>query len=162
MTEQSDPFGTPPHDPQAPGGAPNLSAFDQEYDQVEAPDFDEVPDGKYQVRIQAVRMGESQKGDPMIKWDLVVISGQLAGRHVFKNSVITQASLPFVKGDLKTLGVQLAKFSDLPNRLPEVLDKKLEVTKKTKEEFANVYFNKILTIPEGGPEQAPADGSDVF
>mgnify|MGYP001175480471 CR=1 FL=1 len=86
----------------------------------------------------------------MIKWDLIVIAGEHTGRHIFKNSVITPAALPFVKGDLKTLGLQLPKFSDLPNHLEEVLDKRLQVTKKTKDEFANVYFNKILAIPDGG------------
>ncbi len=153
MTPETNPFDQ--HQPvapddQAPATGPDLSAFDEEYEQAEAPEFDEVPDGKYQVRIHAARMSESQKGDPMIKWDLVVISGQLAGRHIFKNSVITQASLPFVKGDLKVLGVQLPKFSELPNHLGLVLDKKLQVTKRTKDEFANVYFNKLLAIPEGG------------
>ena len=81
-----------------------------------------MPDGKYQVRIDAVRLDHSQKGDPMIKWDLIVIAGPHAGRHIFKNSVITPAALPFVKGDLKTLGLELAKFSDLASRLEELLD----------------------------------------
>jgi len=109
------------------------------------------------VRIEAARLAESQKGDPMIKWDLVIISGQLAGRHIFKNSVITAASLPFVKGDLKVLGVQLPKFSELPNHLGQVLDKKLHVTKRTKDEYSNVYFNKLLAIPDGGgAEKEPA------
>jgi hypothetical protein len=151
MTSETDAFDPQTSGQTAPpqaGGA--LSVFDEQYDQAEAPDFDEVPDGKYQVRIESVRLAESQKGDPMIKWDLVAISGQLAGRHIFKNSVITAASLPFVKGDLKVLGLELPKFSDLPNRLEELLDKKLQVTKKTKEEFSNVYFNKLLTIPDGG------------
>jgi hypothetical protein len=160
MTPETNAFDQPEHDPNAPdqvGGGVNLAAFDQEYEQAEAPNFDEVPDGKYQVRIEAVRMAESQKHDPMIKWDLIVISGQFEGRHIFKNSVVTQASLPFVKGDLKTLGVQLPKFSDLPNHLEGLLDKRLQVTKKTKDEFTNVYFNKLLAIPEGGGLQgAPA------
>ena len=95
----------------------DLTAFDDEFASAEAPSFDEVPDGKYQVRIDSVRLDRSQKGDPMIKWDLIVIAGPHAGRHIFKNSVITPASLPFVKGDLKTLGLELAKFSDLPHRL---------------------------------------------
>lgn len=154
-------FEEPPRDPYAPQQAPpdvDLTVFDEEYERAEAPEFEEVPDGKYQVRIEAARLAESSKGDPMIKWDLVVISGQFAGRHIFKNSVITSASLPFVKGDLKVLGVQLPKFSELPSQLGLVLDKKLQVTKRTKEEFTNVYFNKLLTIPEGGgpeDEQAP-------
>lgn len=136
---------------QGPGAAgPDLSGFDEQYEQAEAPDFEEVPDGKYQVRIQQAHMGNSQKGDPMIKWDLVIISGPLAGRHIFKNSVITSASLPFVKGDLKVLGVQLAKFSELPSHLVELLDKTLQITKRTKDEFTNIYFNKLLAIPAGG------------
>ncbi len=64
----------------------------------------------------------------MIKFDLVIISGSQAGRHIFKNSIITQASLPYVKGDLKTLGLELAKFSELSGRLEELLDRTVEVT----------------------------------
>jgi len=146
-----------PYSPQEPGAGVDLSAFDEEYAQAEAPEFEEVPDGKYQVRIEATRLAESTKGDPMIKWDLVVISGQHAGRHIFKNSVITSASLPFVKGDLKLLGIELPKFSDLPSHLRRVLDKKLQVTKRTREEFTNVYFNRLLEIPSAeGTEKEPA------
>jgi hypothetical protein len=89
----------------------------------------------------------------MIKFDLEIISGSQAGRHIFKNSVITQASLPYVKGDLKTLGLELGKFSELAGRLEELLDKTLEVTKRTRGEYTNVYFNRRLNIaaaPSGG------------
>jgi hypothetical protein len=82
----------------------------------------------------------------MIKWDLIVLSGQHVGRHIFKNSVITPKSLPFVKGDLKTLGLTPAKLSDLPHHLESLLDLKLEVTKRTKGDYTNVYFNKRIEI----------------
>lgn len=143
-----------PFDPPAPYDAPaplDLSAFDEEYDAVEPADNDEVPDGKYQVRVQRVKLDRSQKGDPMLKWDLVVLSGQHANRHVFKNAVITQASLPFVKGDLKTLGLEVPRFSELPRHLDELLDLTLEVTKRTKGEYTNVYFNKRIQVPAGAP-----------
>jgi len=158
MTQTPSAFDEPsriPLDP-ADAGQSGLAAFDQDYQKAEPPDFDEVPDGKYQVRIATVRLGESQKHDPMLKWDLVILSGPLAGRHLFKNAVITQASLPFVKGDLKVLGLALGKFSDLPGRLPELLDKTLQVTKRTKDEFANVYFNKVIAIPAGAEDVAQA------
>ncbi|MDP6721276.1 MAG: DUF669 domain-containing protein, partial [Pirellulaceae bacterium] len=71
----------------------DLSGFDDDFESAEAPSADEVPDGKYQVRIDAVRLDHSQKGDPMIKWDLIVIAGAQTGRHIFKNSVITPAAL---------------------------------------------------------------------
>ena len=128
------------------GGKVDLTAFDDEFNTAEAPSQDEVPDGKYQVRIDSVRLEHSQKGDPMIKWDLIVLSGSQAGRHIFKNSVITAASLPFVKGDLKTLGLVLTKFSELAGRLEELLDATLELTKRTKGEYANVYFNRRIQI----------------
>ena len=135
----------------------DLTAFDDDFDSAEAPDFDEVPDGKYQVRVDTVRMDRSQNGDPMIKWDLIVIAGPHSGRHIFKISVITQASLPFVKGDMKTLGVSLAKFSNLPNQLESLLDINLEITKRTKGEYTNVYFNRRIAIPSGPETQTPDD-----
>ncbi len=57
----------------------DLSSFDDEFETADAPSYDEVPDGKYQVKIQTAKLESSQKGDPMIKFDLVVISGSQAG-----------------------------------------------------------------------------------
>lgn len=126
------------------GSVSDLSAFDDEYSEAEVPTYEEVPDGKYQVRVHRVELGTSQAGDPMLKWDLVVISGAQAGRHVFKNAVITAKSLPYIKGDLHTLGVQLPRFSDLPNHLDALLDQSVEITKRTRGEYSNVYFNRRL------------------
>lgn len=131
------------------GAGIDLSAFDDEFVAAEVPDFDEVPDGKYQVTISKAQLTESNAGDPMIKWDLIVISGAQEGRHIFKNAVISQKAMPFIKGDLTKLGLQLGKISELPGRLAEVLDKKLEITVRTKGEYTNVYFNRVLTIPSG-------------
>ena len=127
----------------------DLTSFDDEFETADAPSYDEVPDGKYQVKIQTAKLESSQKGDPMIKFDLVVISGSQAGRHIFKNSVITQASIPYVKGDLKTLGLELSKFSELSGRLEELLDVTLEVTKRTRGDYTNVYFNRRIRIAAG-------------
>ena len=57
------------------GSHVDLSDFDDDFSSAETPSFDEVPDGKYQVRIDSVRLDRSQRGDPMIKWDLLVIAG---------------------------------------------------------------------------------------
>ena len=135
--------------PAEPPDLTDLTEFDGDYAAAKPPDNGEVPDGKYGVRVQSVTLGRSQKGDAMLTYDLVVMTGPYARRHIFKNAVITQASLPYVKGDLKTLGMVLGKFSDLPQHLPELLDKTLQITKRTKDEFANVYFNKVIAIPAG-------------
>jgi hypothetical protein len=135
----------------------DLSSYDDDYASAEAPSQDEVPDGKYQARIESVKLESSQKGDPMIKFDLEVISGAQAGRHIFKNSVITQASIPYVKGDLKTLGLELAKFSQLAGRLEELLDVTLEVTKRTRGDYSNVYFNRRLRLAAASSGEIPAE-----
>jgi len=155
-------FGDPESGPRA-GAVSDLRAFDEEYDDAEVPSYEEVPDGKYQVRVHRVELGTSQAGDPMLKWDLVVLSGQHAGRHVFKSAVITHKSLPFVKGDLHTLGVQLPRFSDLPNHLDQLLDQTLEITKRTRGEYTNVYFNRRLEgLPSAGVDGLPDDEPAPF
>lgn len=139
------------------GAGIDLSAFDDDFDAAAEPEFDELADGKYQVRIDKAQVSQSSAGDPMIKWELLVIAGSHEGRRIFKNSVITDRSLPFVKGDLKKVGLELKRLSELPARIGEALDKTLEVTKKTKGEYVNVYFNRLLAIPsgEGGPVETP-------
>ena len=129
-------------------GPVDLRQFNDDFDSAEAPSYDEIPDGKYQVRVETVRLGTSQNGNSMVKWDLIVLSGSQAGRHIFKNSVVTKAAIPFLKGDLLICGVQLQQFSDLNKRLNELLDVTLEVTKRTKGEYNNLYFNRKLQLTE--------------
>ena len=147
-----------------PSNAPatDLSDFDDAYAKAEVFEPDEVPDGKYQVRVHDVKIVRSQKGDPMIKFDLLIISGQHAKRHLFKNSVITTASLPFVKADLQMLGLRMKKLSDLANHLDALLDLSLEITKQTRGEFVNVYFNRLLNISEIRDENGSSDQDIPF
>jgi hypothetical protein len=58
---------------------------------------------------------------------------------------------------LKTMGLELAKFSDLSGRLDELLDATLEVTKRTRGEYTNVYFNKRIRIATETPSRVSAD-----
>lgn len=128
---------------------PDLTAFDDQYAAAEPTKFSEVPDGKYQVRVQTARLDKSRKGDPLLKWDLVVVSGSCAGQHIFKYSVIRPTTLSFVKGDLECIGLRLTKFSDLAELLPGALDKTLEVRKKKRGDFTDVYFERLITLPAG-------------
>lgn len=145
-----------------PGSGSDLSAFDDNFDVAEVSDFSDVPDGKYQVRIDKIELAKTQQQQlPMIKYDLIVIAGELTGRHIFKNAVITLKSLPYIKGDFVTLEFQLAKLSDFESRMSELLDKQLEITKKTKGENSNTYFNKLIKTPSGDTA-AFGDTSGVF
>lgn len=130
---------------------PDLSEFDADYAATTPLSTGEVPDGRYQVKIGGVQLGHTRKGDAMLAYDLVVLAGEHAHRHVFKNAVITDRSLPLVKGELEMLELDLETFSQLHDRLDEVLGRALEVTKRTSDGYTNVYFNKRIPALDEAP-----------
>jgi hypothetical protein len=144
----------------------DLAGLDEDYNKAEARERGNVPDGKYQVRVDRVSMARTKNTDtPMLKFDLVIISGKQKNRHIFKNSMLTTNSLSFLKSDLAAMGIALPKFSDLPKHLDEMIDQKLEVTTKTTKskddpdkEYNNVYFDRKITVPVGddGPDETQA------
>jgi hypothetical protein len=126
----------------------DLSQFDDEYRNEEAAErgeFESVPDGKYQVAVEKVELTEAQSsGNPMLKWTLRVIAPKFVNRLIWRNSVITHNTLKYVKTDLHTCGLELDRLSDLQKNLKKLLDVKLEVTKKTKGDNENIFFNRRI------------------
>lgn len=127
----------------------DLARFDEEFKEapVEERKFEPVPDGKYQVNIEKVELAQSQAGNPMLKWTLRILGPKCAGRLLFRHNVmVTKENIKWLKGDLHLAGLPLEKLSDLPGRLEELLDAKLEVTKRTKGESETIYFNKKIVL----------------
>lgn len=139
----------------------DLSQWDEDYESapIEENKFDDVPDGKFQVSIEKVELARAQSsGNPMLKWQLRVLGPNNAGRMIFRNSVMASAeNIKFLKNDLHTCGLVLEKFSDLGSRLGDLLDIKLEVTKKTRGEFSNVYINRRIVTED--PDDSYKSGS---
>jgi hypothetical protein len=131
----------------------DLAQFDGSYgsEQVEERgEFDSLPDGKYQVNVEKAELGQAHtSGNAMLKWTLRIIAPTCVGRLLWRNSVITAKTLKFVKTDLHVCGLDLEKLSDLPKHLVELLDVKLEVTKRTKGENENIYFNRRIEAATG-------------
>ena len=145
----------------------DLTALDDDFEaaEVEPNQFDDLPDGKYQARVEKIEMGNTQNGAPMLKWQLRVLGPQHQGRMLFRNSVMaSKENLKYLKADLLLCGLELAKLSDLPNRLNELLDVKLEVTKKTRGEYSNVYLNRRIVTedPDDNYKSASKDALSAF
>ena len=125
----------------------DLAQFDDDF-QTEATaergDFESVPDGKYQVAVEKVELTQSSTGNPMLKWTLRILAPRFANRFLWRNSVFTHNTLKYVKTDLHLCGLDLDKLSELPKHLDKLLDVKLEVTKKTKGDNENIYFNRRI------------------
>jgi hypothetical protein len=126
----------------------DLAQWDEEY--VNAPieerDFDSVPDGKYQVIVDRVALTKSQtSGNPMLKWKLKVLGPKHEGGIIWRNNIIaSKGNVQWLKNDLHVCGLDLEKLSDLKPSLEKLLNVMLEVTKKTKGENENVYFNRRI------------------
>lgn len=149
----------------------DLSEFDDQYEQSEVPESDfgeDPPDGKYQVMVDKAEMAIASTGSKMLKWQFKILTGKYAGRMLFKNSAITPATLPYLKKELHVCGF-FRKISELPEHVGELLDKQLEVFKKTKGKDAqgrdnvNVYINKQLAgvVPEGSANGTHDASSDI-
>ena len=126
----------------------DLSYLDEEFEETEVPeqDFSPIPDGKYQVQVERVEIATAQSsGNPMLKWTLRVLGPAYRDRLLWKNSVLLSGLLQYVKKDLQTCGIHLQRISDLPDHLESLLDVRLEIVKKTKNESESIYFNKLIS-----------------
>lgn len=128
----------------------DLTQYDDDFAEapVEEREFEDVPDGKYQVKVEKVELARAQSsGNPMLKWMLKILGPKCAGRMLWRNSVMaSKENLKWLKTDLHTCGVDIGKLSDLPARLGDLLDITLEVTKRTKGENENIYFNRRVVM----------------
>ena len=143
----------------------DLSQFDDDYSDapIEEKDFEDIPDGKYQVNVERVELTKSKTaGNPMLKWTLRVLAPRFRGRLLWRYNVLsTKDQVKWLKNDLHTCGLELTKLSDLPNSLEKLLGLKLEINKRTKDERENIFFNKKIELAEGVEEFNPQDVSDI-
>lgn len=134
----------------------DLAQFDDDFAEapVEEREFEDVPDGKYQVKVEKVELTRAQSsGNPMLKWTLKILGPKCAGRLLWRNSVMaSKENLKWLKTDLHTCGVVITKLSELPARLGDLLDVTLEITKRTKGENENIYFNRRVVVDDLLPE----------
>jgi hypothetical protein len=136
-----------------------LGVYDDDFTNADGTggDYTPTPDGTYTVSVEKVQLKRTKTDKPMLAWQLRIAGPTRAGSCLFKNSLIASAkNVEFLKRDLVACGMELAKLSDLPGRLEELLDLSLEVRKITKGEYENVYIQKLL---DGAPacEAAPVD-----
>ena len=128
--------------------AADLSRFDNDFRAEplgERPEFTPLPDGRYQAVIERVDLTQSQaSGNPRLYWVLRIVGPNHQGKVIGKGQTITANSLKWVKQELHVCGVDPEPFSDLPNLLENMTGTELEITKKTRDGFENIYIEKRL------------------
>lgn len=110
-------------------------------------DFEELPLGRYEVKINSMELTQSKKGDPMTKTVFEVVQSQYKGRYIFKNSVIYKGDrndtwrlkqeLDFINSLQPSEAVNFYSFSDfekqVSNAFADVTSRKLEYLIEIKE-----------------------------
>ncbi|MBZ0270553.1 DUF669 domain-containing protein [bacterium] len=129
----------------------DLADFDEAYETAPVEERGEVPDGKYQVRVERAELKRTKETrKPMLALQLLVAGPTHAGRKIFRNSVIgSEDNVRFLKQDLHTMGVNVPKLSALGEHLEEMVGLGLDVQVKTKDGYTNVYINGKCALPEG-------------
>lgn len=150
----------------------DLEELDNAWDDVEAASTGNVPDGTYQAKVEQVKLDKTRTtGKPILKMTFTILNGKQKGRKLFKNSQLqTKDNLKYLKADMNTMGVKLAKVSDLKKEevLESMLDLVLEVKQTTRKtdsgEYTNVYINRKLdtTAADADFEQMSAEADKVF
>ena len=110
-------------------------------------EFEELPLGRYEVKINSMQLTQSKNGDPMTKTIFEVVQGQYKGRYMFKNSVIYKGDrndawrlkqeLTFINSLQPTNQVNFYSFSDfekqISNAFADINSRKLEYLVEIKE-----------------------------
>ena len=76
---------------------------------------------------------------------------------MWKRRGITEKTREYVLDELKICGLELPRFSELKNHLHELIGVELEVTRKTRGEDVNIYFNDLLDSTSKGKAEEEDD-----
>lgn len=134
----------------------DLSRFDQtvQTETKPRPTFVEIPDGRYDVRIEDVELYKSpSSGNPVLKYTLRVLGPTHIDRMMWKRRGITEKTRDWVMDELKICGLELSKFSDLKLYLHDLIGVELEVTRKTRGEDVAIFFNGQLEASGSNKEE---------
>ena len=97
-------------------------------------EFEEVPHGIYEVKVDKMEIKETKKGDPMVSIWFKIVDGEYKNQRLFMNQVITQGfQIHIVNEFLRSLEsgldiefVDYTQYNDLLLDVLEAIDDKLE------------------------------------
>ena len=93
-------------------------------------EFDKVPHGTYEVKVDKMELKATKKGDPMVSAWFTILDGKYKNSKLFMNQVVTQGFqihivnnfLKSLKTDLNIEFVDYAQYADLLLDVAEFCD----------------------------------------
>ncbi len=125
----------------------DLSGFDESYAQTAPPPakqpdhYQHIPDGIFDADIVDAKLSVTvTTSRPIVLWSLRIRGPEAAGHMLYKNRVVTEKTLPWLKEDLEKSGLRLDRLSDLNHRVAEMIGRPVTIEKRTKDGRSQVYF----------------------
>jgi hypothetical protein len=141
----------------------HLATFDQTFEAVQMEDSLVLPDNSYEVVIDNARLFYSKYDQLTLLWRLTVQKPLAYSNYPIRrySRIATPSNIKWLKQDLSRCGLELKRLSDLPHYLDNLHGVQLAITKRTKDGYENIYFNRrIRNIPEAKNE--PKDFSQTL
>lgn len=107
-------------------------------------EFEELPLGRYEVKINSMELTQSKKGDPMTKTIFEVVQGQYKGRYIFKNSVIYKGD----RNDARRLKQELIFINSLQPNNEVNFYSFSDFEKQVSDAFADINSRKLEYLVE--------------
>ncbi len=87
-------------------------------------EFEAVPHGEYEVKLDKLELKATKKGDPMVSAWFTILEGQYKKQKLFMNQVVTQGfQIHIVNEFLRSMGTDLAiEFVDYKQYAELLLD----------------------------------------
>ena len=87
-------------------------------------EYDEVPHGEYEVKLDKLELKATKKGDPMVSAWFTILEGEYKKSKLFMNQVVTQGfQIHIVNTFLKSMGTDLfIEFVDYKQYAELLLD----------------------------------------
>ena len=120
-------------------------------------EFEAVPHGKYEVKVDKIELKPTKKGDPMVSIWFTILEGKYKNSKLFMNQVVTQGfQLNIANNFLRSMGtgvnvefVDYAQYADMLLDIAEACDtNKLEFAVKYEDNKGYDKFT-ILEVFEG-------------
>lgn len=121
--------------------------------------FENIPDGAYNAKIEKAFIGKSKAGRLQATFEMKIAGGELSGKTFNRFAGIdTPENLEWLKGDLVKLDVEPPDdITDLPAILDGLAGTYVSVQVKTKGEYANYYFNGVISEDDVEEEETDAE-----
>jgi hypothetical protein len=149
-----------------------LAAMEKAWSQADPPksdgdkkkEYEPLPDGEYQARIELFDFHESKKdGSLSLRTQFEILGPVREGARVSTfHDLEKPERLKWTRRHIEDLGINVHSLEELESALPSALDKVCDLALKSREvngtTYQNVYVNRVLdgvTASASTPSEAP-------